>query len=94
MLRVACQIERVRALVGAGVPVSKYDFEHITTCAKPKLFVQGALDEFGPAEDIERLFARLAEPKRLKVIEGADHFFEGRLEELSLAVKEFIKELS
>ena len=47
MLRVACQYEPVRALVAAGVPVSKYDFEHIVSCAKPKLFVQGALDEFG-----------------------------------------------
>lgn len=92
MLRVACDDERVRALVAAGVPVSKYDFEHIISCAKPKLFVQGSLDEFGSAADIERLFARLTEPKRLKVIEGADHFFEGQLEELAQAVKDFIKE--
>jgi len=92
MLRLACDDERVRAIVAAGVPVSKYDFEHIVACKKPKLFVQGALDEFGPAADIERLFAKLAEPKRLKIIQGADHFFEGHLEELSQAVKDFIKE--
>ena len=90
MLRVACQYEPVRALVAAGVPVSKYDFEHIVSCAKPKLFVQGALDEFGPAAEIERLFERLPEPKRLKIIEGADHFFEGHLEELGQATKQFI----
>ena len=90
MLRVACEHERVLALVAAGVPVSKYDFEHIVPCAKPKLFVQGELDEFGPATDIERLFAKLMEPKRLKIIRGADHFFEGQLEELSQAVKDFI----
>ena len=94
MLRVACEHERVRALVAADVPVSKYDFEHIVPCAKPKLFVQGELDEFGPATDIERFFAKLMEPKRLKIIRGADHFFEGRLEELSEAVKDFIKEFN
>ena len=94
MLRVACEQERVRALVAAGVPVSKYDFEHIVECPKPKLFVQGELDEFGPAADIESLFARLTEPKRLKIITGADHFFEGRLEELSQSVTEFIKEFA
>ena len=92
MLRVACEHERVRAIVAAGVPVSKYDFQHIVECAKPKLFVQGELDEFGPAKEIESLFARLAEPKRLKIIERADHFFEGRLEELSQAVKDFISD--
>ena len=90
MLRVACEPERIRALVAAGVPVSKYNFEHLLSCAKPKLFVQGALDEFGSAADIERLFEKLPEPKRLKIIEEADHFFEGRLEELEQAVKEFI----
>ncbi|HJQ69894.1 MAG TPA: alpha/beta fold hydrolase [Blastocatellia bacterium] len=92
MLRVACEQGGVRALAAAGVPISKYDFGHIIECAKPKLFVQGELDEFGPAREIERLFAKLAEPKRLKIIRGADHFFEGRLEELSEAVKEFIGE--
>ncbi len=92
MLRVACAQEQVRALVAAGVPISKYDFGHIVTCAKPKLFVQGALDEFGSAADIERLFEMLPEPKRLKIIKEADHFFEGHLDELEQAVKEFIKE--
>ena len=92
MLRVACGLERASALVAAGVPVSKYDFEHLASCAKPKLFVQGGRDEFGPAADIGRLFEALPEPKRLKVIDGADHFFEGRLDELEQVVKDFIKE--
>ena len=92
MLRVACDHGPVRALVAAGVPVSKYDFEHIVTCAKPKLFVQGGLDEFGPTVDIKKLFDVLPDPKRMKIIDGADHFFEGRLEELEQAVKEFIND--
>ena len=94
MLRVACEHERVRALIAAGVPVSKYDFEQTVTCAKPKLFVQGGRDEFGSAADIEMLFGMLPEPKRLKVIDGADHFFEGHLEALEQAVKEFIIEFA
>jgi uncharacterized protein len=90
MLRAACGDPSIRALVAAGAPVSKYDLSYVVTCDKPKLFVQGGLDEFGSPEDLERFAARLSEPKMLKVIEGADHFFNGHLEELEKAVSDFI----
>jgi uncharacterized protein len=90
MLRAASCDDRVRAFVAAGVPVSKYAFTEIARCAKPKLFVQGSLDEFGSAQDLEKLFAALDEPKELKIIQGADHFFESHLPELAAAVSAFI----
>lgn len=90
MLRAAACDDRVRAIVAAGVPVSKYDFSKIVRCAKPKLFVQGSLDQFGSIDDLKRVFDSLDEPKQLKIIEGADHFFEARLTELVDAVSRFI----
>lgn len=93
MLRAACGDPSIRALVAAGVPISKYDFSHVITCDKPKLFVQGSLDEFGSKEDLERFVAKLSEPKSLKIIEGADHFFEGHLPELAQAVSDFINSI-
>jgi alpha/beta superfamily hydrolase len=91
MLRAACGDPSIRALVAAGAPVTKSDLSDITTCDRPKLFVQGGLDEFGSTEDLERFVAGLSGPKTLKVIEGAGHFFEGRLEELGQAVSDFIR---
>jgi alpha/beta superfamily hydrolase len=90
MLRSAACDDRVRAIVAAGVPVSKYDFTNIERCAKPRLFVQGSLDQFGSTDDLKRVFASIDEPKQLKIIEGADHFFEGRLAELVDAISSFI----
>lgn len=81
---------RVRAIIAVGTPFPKYDFSEIAHCGKPKLFVQGSLDEFGPVSDLEKFFATLDEPKQLKFIESADHFFESRLPELSHAVSAFI----
>ncbi|HET9532482.1 MAG TPA: alpha/beta fold hydrolase [Blastocatellia bacterium] len=94
MLRAACEDERIRALIGVGVPVSKYDFDRVQTCAQPKLFVQGELDEFGTPADLERFVAALGEPKRLKIIEGTGHFFEDKLDELERAVAEFVEATS
>jgi len=90
MLRAASCDERARAIVAAGVPVSKYDLSTIGRCKKPKLFVQGSLDQFGSADDLKRMFASLDEPKQLKIIGGADHFFEGHLNELVDGVSSFI----
>lgn len=94
MLRAACSDSSIRALVAAGVPVSKYDFREVIGCDKPKLFVQGESDEFGRAADLERFVAKLSEPKTLKIIEGVGHFFEGRLGELEKAVSDFINSVS
>jgi len=90
MLRAGCGDVRARALIAAGAPVSKYDFSRVSRCDKPKLFVQGALDEFGSAEDLKKFVATVQGVNELRIVEGADHFFEGHLAELFQAVSDFI----
>jgi len=94
MLKVGCRDGRVRALVAAGAPVGAFGFEPVERCEKDKLFVQGSLDQFGPVDALSSFFERLAEPKRLVVIEGSGHFFEGHLDELESAISDFICRLS
>ncbi|MFY9556030.1 MAG: alpha/beta fold hydrolase [Blastocatellia bacterium] len=90
MLRAAACDKRVRAYIAAGVPVTKNDFSDIRKCNKPKLFLQGALDQYGQVVHLNRFFESLDEPKELRIIEGADHFFEGHLPELTQSVASFI----
>jgi alpha/beta superfamily hydrolase len=101
-LRAACPDARVKALIGVGVPAIPvaadaeaprvYTFDFLRDCVKPKLFVSGARDRFGPRGKLEALVASVAEPKKLVVIEGADHFFEGRLRELRETIEGWVKE--
>jgi alpha/beta superfamily hydrolase len=101
-LRAACPDARVQALIGVGVPAIPvaadaeaprvYTFDFLRECVKPKLFVSGARDQFGPRTQLEALVASLAEPKKLVVIEGADHFFEGRLRELRETIEGWVRE--
>ena len=95
-LRAACADGRVIAMAGLGVPVSPideraYDYEFLRTCAKPKLFVSGARDQFGPKAQLEKLVAIAAEPKKLVLIEASDHFFDGRLRELREAIETWVR---
>lgn len=92
-LRVGCADARVSALIGMGLPVDKSDLGYLRDCAKPKLFVQGGEDEFGSRANLECLFAAMPGPKRLVIVESADHFFMGRLDRLGTAISEFLSGL-
>jgi hypothetical protein len=101
-LRAACADRRVRAAIGLGVPVVPvaadaeeprvYTYECLQKCAKPKLFVSGARDQFGPRAQLEAMVAWVPEPKKLVVIEGGDHFFAGRLRELRETIEAWVRE--
>jgi uncharacterized protein len=101
-LKAACADSRVRAAISVGTPLvpvaadtelpRTYTFDFLHDCAKPKVFVSGARDQFGPRTKLETLVRSLPEPKKLVVIEGADHFFEGRLRELREAIETWVKE--
>jgi alpha/beta superfamily hydrolase len=96
-LRAAAPDSRVPALIGLGTPISpvdnrSYDYDFLATCAKPKLFVSGSRDQFASKAKLEALVQSVPEPKRLVIIDAADHFFEGRLREMREAVEAWTKE--
>jgi hypothetical protein len=96
-LRAACPDARVSALISLGTPVSPiddrfYDYDFLKTCAKPKLFVSGSRDQFASKPRLEAMVSSLPEPKKLVIIDAADHFFEGRLREMRDAIEMWIKE--
>jgi alpha/beta superfamily hydrolase len=101
-LRAACDDPRVRALIAVGTPVVPvaeateeprvYTYEFLRECMKPKLFISGARDQFGPRAKLEALFASVPKPKKLVIVEGADHFFEGRLREMREAIEAWVRE--
>jgi uncharacterized protein len=95
-VRAAADDDRVRALIAIGLPVAPveertYDFEFLRSVIKPKLFVSGSRDQFGPKAKLESLVNSLPEPKRLAIIESGDHFFEGRLREMREAIEAWIR---
>jgi len=97
-LRTADSDDRVRALIALGllaVPVEDrvYDFEFLRSSPKPKLFVSGSRDQFGPAGKLEALVHTFAGPKKLVRIEAGDHFFEGRLKEMRVAIEDWVREI-
>ena len=81
---------RVKACLVLGFPITRLSaITNLAAVLQPRLFVQGSEDEFGPGLAIRRLVGPLPGPKRLEVIEGADHFFTGRLDELQTLIEDW-----
>ena len=91
-LEVGIADSRVRELISIGTPVDKYDFSFLRSCAKPTLFVHGEHDEYGQVAHLQALVERISTDAlaRIVIIKGADHFFNGHLDELKRAITEFV----
>lgn len=91
-LRAGCEDARVNSLIGLGAPVNNADFSYLKECGKPKLFVHGRKDQFGDAEKLRSLVNSLPGENKLVVVENADHFFAGKLNELHAAITGWMQE--
>jgi alpha/beta superfamily hydrolase len=91
-LRVGCVDQRVSDLIGLGIPVDHSDLTYLRDCAKPKLIIQGSKDQFGSRANVEALFETLPAPKKLVIVEGADHFFTGQLEKVRSVIGAWLDE--
>ena len=93
-LRVGAEDARVVALVGMGLPTIDSDFGYLNGVRKPKLIIQGTRDQYGHREDVQAVFESLSPPKQIHWVEGADHFFADRLDEVQNAILAFLREIT
>jgi alpha/beta superfamily hydrolase len=78
--------ERISGLIAVGVTVDIADFSFLNDYEKPKLIIQGNQDQYGQVKTLQDWFQKLQEPKKMDVIDGAVHLFDGKLTELKNAI--------
>jgi alpha/beta superfamily hydrolase len=92
-LKAACPDPHVDMLISLGTPVQVqdrgYGYQFLKDCAKPKLFVSGNHDQYGPRAQLQRMVATLPGPKKLVFVEG-DHFFLGHLPDLRQEIEKWV----
>jgi uncharacterized protein len=90
--------DRVTTLIGIAPPVATsisghdYRFDGTLETAKPKFLVQGEADEVCPLEGMWKFYAQLKEPKELVVIDGADHLFDGKTQDVGEALEDLLSD--
>ena len=93
-LKACCPDQRVIGLIALGTPLAVadrlYTYTYLSQCGKPKLMVSGDQDAFGPVANLREIFHLAAEPKQLILVEGADHFFQGKLPMMQQAISDWL----
>ncbi|HEY1161260.1 MAG TPA: alpha/beta family hydrolase [Terracidiphilus sp.] len=86
----------VRALIALGLPTRAdghdYLYPFLAKCIIPKLFLSGDHDQYAPVAQLLQVAASAADPKRLLLLPGGDHFFAGQLEPMQQALSGWLKE--
>jgi uncharacterized protein len=94
-MRALCSDPRIKGAVALGLPVHAegrdYDYGFLTKCAMPKLFISGTRDQFGPKEKVAAAVGAAHPPAEMIWIEGSDHFFAGKLEEVQAAIRNWVQ---
>jgi hypothetical protein len=83
---------RVSAIVAAGLPLARWDFEGVDRIEKPALVISGERDEFASPDALAAAAAGRFDRARLVSVPDSDHFFSGHLDALERAVFAFASE--
>ena len=87
--RVAAAMPALPALALLAPPLGMYDLDFLGHVPSDTLLLSGSRDQYCPTEALERLGLRLG--TGVEIIEGAEHFFFGKLFPMSEAVERWLR---
>jgi alpha/beta superfamily hydrolase len=71
---------RVTTLIGAGVPIGRWNFTGMARVRKPTLLIAGGNDPYCAEKDLRRAAPTIFSDAAVVVLEGVDHFFTDALD--------------
>jgi alpha/beta superfamily hydrolase len=84
----------IQGFVAVAPPANLYDFSFLAPCPASGLMINGSDDRVVPSDSVKALADKLKTQKGItithEVIPGANHFFEGKIDELVAAVSNYI----
>jgi alpha/beta superfamily hydrolase len=84
----------IDGFISVAPPANLFDFSFLAPCPASGLIVMGDRDQLVPLEPVHKLIHKLMHQRDIRidhhVIEGADHFFAGQLDELGAVVEGYV----
>ncbi|WP_263355325.1 alpha/beta hydrolase [Acidicapsa acidisoli] len=94
-LNACCGHPGISGFAALGLPTHAegrdYKYPFLPSCNFPKLFLSGDHDQYAPANQLRSVADSAREPKRLTLIENADHFFVGHLPAMQVALGQWLR---
>ena len=84
----------IEGFISICPPANLYDFSFLAPCPSSGLIIHGDKDAVVPAKDVNTLVEKLKTQKGIvieqKVVQGANHFFDGKVEPLLTSVGAYL----
>ncbi len=84
----------ITGFISVAPPANMYDFSFLAPCPSRGLILHGTSDQVVPQADVAKLSERLIAQKGLDIryieVEGANHFFDDRIDQLSTQVGSYL----
>lgn len=84
----------ITGFISVAPPANRYDFSFLAPCPSSGLVLTGDRDEIVPLESVDKLVAKLNQQRDIgvkhEVVEGANHFFQGRLDEMAASIDAYL----
>tara|TARA_Y100001936_G_C16006649_1_gene631122 strand:- start:118 stop:783 length:666 start_codon:yes stop_codon:yes gene_type:complete len=85
----------IDSFVALSPPADKYDFAFLAPCPASGLFIHGENDSMVPGDSVEALAKKLEAQRKIQVdlrfLEGANHFFHNKVEDLTNNVNDYLE---
>jgi hypothetical protein len=86
----------ISGFITVAPPANMYDFSFLAPCPSSGLVVSGSKDEIVPTDSVVKLVEKMNHQRDInvvhKLLNGANHFFQGELESLEGCVGDYISE--
>ena len=95
-LKACCSYPGIQGFAALGLPTHAegrdYTYRFLPGCNFPKLFLSGSHDQFAPADQLRSVANSASDPKKIVLIDDADHFFTGQLPAVQAALGQWLRE--
>ena len=84
----------IEGFISIAPPANLYDFSFLAPCPSSGLIIHGDRDAVVPPRDVTNLVEKLKTQKGIvieqKVVTGANHFFDGKVEPLMTSIGQYL----
>jgi alpha/beta superfamily hydrolase len=84
----------IEGFVSIAAPANRFDFTFLAPCPSSGLFVHGAQDRVAPIKEVMGVIEKVKTQKGIQiehaVVDGANHFFDGRIDDLMATVSGYL----
>ena len=84
----------IEGFISIAAPANRFDFTFLAPCPSSGLFVHGSEDRVAPHREVMAVIEKVKTQKGIQIehqlVDGANHFFDGKVEDLMTTVDTYL----